>query len=178
MNRHAQPRGRRAGSTVLRAAVLMLTLGIAACAGDGDEGVRTRVSAKLDRAADEIRATVAALRPSEAVESLRLVGPEGARLAPLRRTRQESVAATQSNPTVGVQARGGSASGIDPGLSLSFDLFDWSWHTAETRTQRSVTAVFAVPEGYRAKPEVWHVEVVVTDPAGPPRTRRAPITDR
>ncbi len=174
MNRHTTFGLRRPAAFL---ALLLLALAVGACAGDRNEAVRTRVSADLDRAANEIRATVSGLRPSEAVESFRLVGPDDVRHMPRRRIRSEHVAGTQSNPTVGVQARGGSASGIDPGLSLSFDLLDWTWGRSETRTQRSVTAVFAVPEAYRARPEAWHVEAVITDPTGASRKRRAPVPD-
>ncbi len=164
MNRRAQ-----------HAAALALGLVAAACAGSREAPVRTEVSTVFDRAAGEIRVTVAGLRPAERVESLRLVGPDDAHLAPRRRTHHESVEARRGHPTVGVQARGGSASGIEPGLSLSFDLFDWTWSGSETRRRRAVRAVFAVPEGYRNRPEAWRVEIVVTDPTGAARTRHEPV---
>lgn len=155
----------------------MAYLMLAGCAGSNSGALPMAVNARWDRSDDVIRVTVAGLRPAEQVESIRLIGPEGDRLVPKRRTRASGVTATQSNPTVGVHARGGSASGIEPGLTLSFDLFDWSWNESETRPQRRVTATFAIPEGFRARPDAWHVEAVISDPAGTARRRRAPVSD-
>ena len=167
----ARPRSRRC------AALAGLCLALAGCAGDAPPTPTPTVSAILDRPAGVIRVTVAGLRPADQVESIRLMGPGGARVAPAQRSRASSVTATQSNPTVGVHARGGSASGIEPGLTLSFDLFDWSWSESQTRPQRRVTARFAIPDGFRARPDAWHVEAVITDPTGAARRRRAPVSD-
>lgn len=152
-----------------------LTLALAGCAAD-PEPPRLALTTTRDQARETIRVHVTGLRPAERVDRLRLIGPDDVRLSPAKRTRHRTVRATHSQPTVGVQARGGSASGIEPGLTLSFGLFDWTWGGSTTADRRSVTAVFAVPPGYAEAPDDWYVEAVVTGPTGQRRTRRAPVT--
>ena len=155
-----------------------LSLFLGACAGDSGPVAPTDVNARLDRGAGRIVVNVDGLRPSERVDRVRLVGPDGQVFAPETRRRARSVEATTRRPTVGVQARGGSASGIEPGLTLSLDLFDWSWGGSETVDRRRVTAVFAVPRGCCGEANGWRVEAIVIDAAGQPRTYRRPVAGR
>jgi hypothetical protein len=153
----------------------VLCLGLAGCAG-GEAPPGLTLTATSESANETIHVHVSGLRPAERVQRVRLVAPDGARFGPEERTRHRRVRATHGQPTVGVQARGGSASGIEPGLTLSFDLFDWAWGGSKTVRRHGVTAVFAMPPGYADAPGDWRVEAVVADPTGQRRTRRAPVT--
>jgi hypothetical protein len=162
---------------IARAIAIVLGIALAGCATT-EQPRQLRLTAELDRSNETIGVRLVGLRPAENVTRVRLSGPQNQRIAPIQRSRHRGVRARHALPTVGVQARGGSASGIDPGLTLSLDLFDWSWGGSETVAQRSVTATFAIPDGYRRDPDGWHVEAVVTNPTGQQRTYRTPVAGR
>jgi hypothetical protein len=156
------------------AALAALGVLLAACAGEPAPPARTTVETVLDMRAEAIRVTVRGLRASDRVASLGLVGPDGRRITAQTRQESRGVASTHRQPSVAVQARGGSASGIDPGLRLSFDLFDFDWGRDERRKLRRVTAAFPIPDGYRDTFAGWRVEVVVIDAAGARQVRSKP----
>jgi len=169
---------RRRAARAVGPGVALACGGLSACAGDGDPVAKIALDARLDDRAGRIVARIDGLRPAERVGNVRLVGPRGKAFAAESRMQSRGVAATHGEPTIGVQARGGSASGIEPGLTLSLDLFDWSWGGSDTVSRRGVTAAFAVPDAFRDTPTGWRVEAVVTDPAGGSRTYRAPVAVR
>lgn len=152
----------------------MLVLLVAACNSGQTPPPVPAIHANLAPARDTIAVTVTGLTPAERVARLRLVGPEGETVAPVTRRRARGVVSTDRRPSVGVTAEGGSASGVRPGLTLSWDLFDFEWARSETRARHSVTARFDVPPGYRKAPQDWRIEAVLIDPAGGERTRSIP----
>lgn len=177
--RNRRTRQARAGATCPRTPVaIALAAALTGCAGDPGATTATTLTVRAQAERGRVVATVSGLRPADRVERFRLVGPDGTRLRPEDRRHSRSVRTTSGQPTVGVQARGGSASGIEPGLTLSLDLFDWVWGGSNTVDQRSVSAVFAVPPGGTSGLADWNVEAVIIDPAGHARTRRAPVTAR
>lgn len=157
------------------AAWLIAFLVVAGCASREVPPPPGEVRARLDMGSETIRVTVANLRPSDRVDRLRLVGPEDRRIAPTQRGERRGTKAMHRNPSVGVHAEGGSASGIRPGISLSFGLFDWIWSRDTERRLRAVTATFPVPDGYTEQPGEWRVEAVLMGQMGHRITRSADI---
>jgi hypothetical protein len=148
----------------------VVALGVAGCASDGDPAPPPHLSAGFDAATDQVVVRVAELRPATRVAEVRLRGPDGATLAPVAKRRSRGVRTTQGDPDLGVTARGGSATGVTPGVSLSFDLFDWFGGRETERDVHGLTVRFDAPEGYRDDPGAWHIAVTLVDPAGRRRT--------
>lgn len=162
----------------LAAALAMLLL--AACAGspesDGPPPMQARAYPTPDREAVVVQ--VVNIPKGSEVTAIELRTPEGT-LTPSERETRETVSRGESGqPTIGVGATGGSASGVEPHLTLSFSLFDWFWGgdegangELESTEGGAVVARIPVPEGRREAVTGKTVTITVEDVAGTPRTR-------
>lgn len=157
---------------------LCLSLALGACAGREPPPV-PEIRAGHDRAGDSLTVRVVNLPAGTRVTSIRLTGPDGERYdGQDRRTRRGEVY-RGGRPGIGVRAHGGSATGITPGLTLSWDVFDslgrGLWGGRETRDLREVSARIPLPEDYREpNPEAWRVVVTLRDASGRARDKTAP----
>ncbi|SDG17682.1 hypothetical protein SAMN05216241_106110 [Limimonas halophila] len=166
----------------LAAALMLLT--VAACAGtddgDGPPPVRARAYPTPEREAVVVQ--VVNLPKGSEVTAIELRTPDGV-LTPSKRESSETVSAGESlAPEIGIGARGGSATGVEPHLTLSFSLFDWFWGgDAEAngkleRTEgRTVLARIPVPEDQRGELTKRTVTITLRDVAGTTRTQQTRV---
>ncbi|WP_147274780.1 hypothetical protein [Ferruginivarius sediminum] len=163
----------------MRAVILMLVVTLVAgtlagCGGRAEPPPYPSVRAmRVDYATIEVR--VSDLTPSTQVGDIRLVAPDGRTFEPESRRTVRGIAATSERPAVGVGATGGSESGVDPSISLSLPLTNWSWFRTEERDIRAVVARIPVPGDYSDADEGWHVQAELIDAAGVGRTRHTPV---
>ena len=132
------------------------------------------VSARLATPpAPEVEISVANLPPGRQVEMIALIDPQGARY-PARLATPVTVTegGVKSGPTVGVGVRGGSSTGIQPSVSLGWNVS----RGQAVRTSRRLEAVAPIPDpaAYRDQASRWRVEVVVTEVDGARRTLSFP----
>jgi hypothetical protein len=147
--------------------ILLSSLVLAACAGDTTAPPRAlEAEARLagpEATAIEVR--VRDIPAGTAVEQVLLIGPGGQRTAApeLVRSTSETGAGALSRPSIGFGVTGGSASGINPSISLG-----WSLTGGPGRLSRRVGALIALPDptGYRANPAAWRIEVRYSDVTG------------
>lgn len=132
------------------------------------------VSARLAAPpAPEVEISVANLPPGRRVEAIALIDPEGARYpARLSAPVTSTEGGVKGGPTVGVGVRGGSSTGIQPSVSLGWNV---SRGQGE-RTSRRVAAVAPIPDpaAYREGAARWRVEVAVIELDGAHRTLTFP----
>ena len=123
--------------------------------------------------ATEVEISVAQLPPGRRIETIVLVAPDGARYpaalsAPVRATE----GGVKSGPTLGVGVRGGSSTGVQPSVSVGWNV---SRGQAE-RTSRRIAARATIPDpaAYREEAARWRVEVAVIEVDGARRTLSFP----
>lgn len=151
---------------------ILVSLALAACAGRPDQPPVPRVSAESVDYGEAVEVRISDLTPSTRVGEIRLLAPDGRAFAAESRRTLRGVAGTSARPSVGVGATGGSQSGVNPGISLSLPLLNWSWARADERRIRAVVARIPVPADYRTGEGAWHVEVELIDAVGQETTRR------
>ena len=152
---------------------------LAACAGPAPkrppppQGVMA-VSARLAMPpAPEVEISVANLPPGRYVEAIALIDPEGARYpARLSAPVTTTEGGVKSGPTVGVGVRGGSSTGVQPSVTLG-------WNVSRGRTERTsrrvaARAIIPDPAAYREGAGRWRVEVAVIEVDGARRTLSFP----
>lgn len=150
------------------AIVLLSSLFLAACAGDQAEPPRAlKAEARLNGPeATAIEVRVLDIPAGTRVERVLLIGPGGQRIeAPeLNRSSRESGAGALSRPSIGFGVTGGSASRINPSISLGWSLTG----NGPARRGREVSALIALPDpaAYRAVPAAWRIEVHHVDVTG------------
>jgi len=162
-----------------RAVVVAVLFALAACARAPAPAPHPQLAAHLDETGQAVVLRVANLRAAQRVGDIRLAGPDGREVPPAERRSLRGVTASDARPAVGVTATGGSESGINPGLSLSLPLFGWVFGGGGPREEyrHGVVARFPLPDGYRADPGAWHLEVAITDATGRTETRRIPAPE-
>lgn len=117
--------------------------------------VTTRLAAPP---AQVVEVVVGHIPPGRRIERMTLIDPDGARyparsLVPVTTTE----GGLRSGPNVGVGVTGGSSSGINPSISLGWNITQGE---AE-RTSRRVEAQVPIPDpaAYRANPARWRIEI-------------------
>lgn len=154
-------------------ALLVLALG-AGCTREAPPPV-PRLAVAYDRPAEMIVVRVRNLPAGTRVTAIRLDGPDGRRVTPRTRRLRRGVSYEAGRPNVGVTARGGSSTGITPGISLSWDVFDWDWGAPSHRKLREVIAEIPAPADYLSpESRAWRVTVTLRDAAGTDRQKVAP----
>lgn len=157
-------------------AVLLSILMLAACAREPAPPVYPRVSAERVESGRLLQLRVDNLRPGDSVGAIRLTGPAGESVGPVDRRGLHGTRGTHAEPSVGITAEGGSATGVNPGISLSLPLFDWVWGGPDREeTRRAVLARLPLPKTARADPQAWALTVEITDATGRTETRRVPV---
>lgn len=148
--------------------VLLPSLFLAACAGDRAEAPRAlEAEARLaGPGATAIEVRVPDIPAGTRVERVLLLGPDGQRVeAPeLSRSSRASGGRTLSRPSIGFGVTGGSASRINPSLSLGWSLTG----DGPARRSQEVRALIALPDAaaFRTAPEAWRIEVHYADVTG------------
>lgn len=123
--------------------------------------------------AREVEISLAGLPPGRRIEGIVLIAPDGARYpaalsAPVRATE----GGVKSGPTLGVGVRGGSSTGIQPSVTLGWNV---SRGQAERTSQRlEARAPIPDPAVYREEAARWRVEVTVMEVEGARRTLSFP----
>lgn len=154
--------------------LLVLPL-VAGCTREPPPPGPPRVTAALVDGGTAVQVQVLGLMPGARVAAIRLVASDGSALTPAER-RESRTQAGGGGPasSVGVGATGGSASGINPFLTLSLDFLGGDGGP-ERRTRRIVARIpLPDPAAYREAAEDWRVEVDLVDVAGAQRTRTLP----
>ncbi len=133
------------------------------------------VSARLAAPpAQAVEVEVGNIPPGRRVERVVLIDAEGTRHpAPTLVTLRTSEGGLTSGPRVGIGVSGGSSSGINPSISLG-------WNVTGDQTARSgqrIEARIPIPDpaAYRATAPRWRVEVGFTELDGEPRTLTFPV---
>ncbi len=122
---------------------------------------------------DAVQVVIAEVPPGRRIERIALIDPHGARYpadAPVPVTGIEGGGGVR--PRVGIGVTGGSSSGINPSVSLGWNVFGGE---AE-RTSRRVEARVPLPDpaDYRNSAAAWRIEVVVIEVDGARRTLNFP----
>jgi hypothetical protein len=150
------------------AIVPILGVLLAACA-DGRPAPPRMLKAQATLAGPEAAAVevgVTEIPPGVAVERILVIGPGGARLeaGQLSRATSEAGAGLVSRPSIGIAVTGGSSSGVNPSVSLGWQVTGGG----RERRSRQVTAVVPLPDpaAYRATAAQWRVEVHYRDVTG------------
>lgn len=157
--------------------VILLLLPLAAgCAREPRPPVgppRVTAAPVDDGAAVQVR--VVGLMPGARVAGIRLVAPDGTALTPAeRRESRTHAGGGGAASSVGVGATGGSASGINPFVTLSLDFLGGDGGP-ERRTRQIVARIpLPDPAAYRDTAADWRLEVDLVDVAGAKRTRTLP----
>lgn len=156
--------------------VILLLLPLAAgCSREPPPPGPPRVTAALVDDATAVEVRVVGLMPGARVAGIRLVAPGGTALTPAER-RESRTHAGGGGPasSVGVGATGGSASGINPFVTLSLDFLGGDGGP-ERRTRRIVARIpLPDPAAFREAADDWRLEVDLVDVAGAQRTRTLP----
>lgn len=148
--------------------VLLASLFLAACARETMGPPRTpKAEARLtgpEATAIEVR--VLDMTAGTTVDQVLLIGPSGQRIAAPRLTHssRESGAVVPSRPSIGFGVTGGSASPVNPSISLGWSLTG----DGPACRSREVKALIVPPDpaAYRAAPEAWRIEVRYSDITG------------
>jgi len=157
-----------------RSAAILALLVLSACAREAPPPV-PRLAVAYDRPNAMVMVRVQNLPAGTRVTAIRLEGPDGRRATPRTRRLRRGNAYEGGRPNVGLTARGGSASGITPGLSLSWNIFDWDWGAPEHRKVREVIAEIPAPADYLTPDaDAWRVRAILRDATGRDRAKVAP----
>lgn len=151
-----------------RFAILLLSsLFLIACAGDEAEPPGAlRAEARLSSPeATAVEVRVLDIPAGTTIDRVLLIGPGGQLIeAPeLSRSSRQS-GGVLSRPSIGFGVTGGSASRINPSISLGWSLTG----DGPARQSLEISALIALPDpaAYRAAPEAWRIEVHHADVTG------------
>jgi len=133
------------------------------------------VSARLAAPpAEAVEVEVGNIPPGRRIERVVLIDAEGARHpAPALVRLRTSEGGLTSGPSLGVGLTGGSSSGVNPSISLG-----WNVSGAEpAREGQRVEARVPIPDpaAYLANASRWRVEIGFTELDGEPRTLTFPV---
>lgn len=119
------------------------------------------------------------LPPGRRIEALTLIDPDGERYPAERLSEgiRESGRAGP-NPLIGINITGGSSEGIEPSVSIGYNLLGGGEAVA-TRSGRFVSArvPLAEPAAFRREARVWRIEVVLSEITGERRTVTVPAAE-
>ncbi len=124
-------------------------------------------------AAAAVQVLIADVPPGRRIERVALIDAQGMRhpadsLVPVSVTE----GGARAGPSIGIGVTGGSSSGINPSLSLGWNVLGGG---AERQSRRIEARVpLADPAAYRAAPGSWRVEIVFTEIDGARRTLTFP----
>lgn len=167
-------------ATPLRLAQIAATCLLAACAGPAPKrpppaGIMT-VAARL--AAPPVQAVeieVANIPPGRRIERIALIDPEGGRHpAPELVTVRTTEGGVTSGPSLGVGVSGGSSSGINPSLSLGWNITGAQAERSDTRIEAEVP--IPDPAAYLTEAPRWRIEIGFTEIEGETRTLTFPAS--
>jgi len=158
----------------------LLALLLAACAGteDADGPPPTQAHAYPVPEREAVIVQVVNIPAGTEVTAIELRTADGV-LTPEARERRETVSSGASAaPEIGVGAHGGSSTGVEPHLTLSFSLFDWFWGGDEATNGElksteghALLARIPVPEDQREAIAGRTVTITFQDVAGTQQTR-------
>ncbi len=152
-------------------AVTWLALVLAACAPAEPESPRTlRASAAFTGPeAEVIEVLIYEIPPGTVIQQVVLIGPKGEVIAArdFTRSNAESGPGVVSGPSIGIGVTVGSSTGVNPSLSLGWQVSGGG----PGRQSRRVAALIPLPDpaAYRASTEPWRVEVRHLDVTGAPQ---------
>jgi hypothetical protein len=171
---------KRFASVATLVAAMIFSLGLTSgCGGPAPrrppppEGVM-QVSARLaPPPAEAVVVKIGNLPPGRRIEEVALLDPNGGRhLAPSLTTVRGTEGGLNSGPFVGVGVSGGSSSGINPSISLGWNV---TGGDPERETLRiEATVPIPDPAAYRTDSAHWRVQVVFTELDGERRTLMFP----